>query len=159
MFRLKSVYTAREFLKFVAEARPPFTPESPPNTSAASAVRTRTLSIRRFRSTTHHGSVSLSLGSEASEYRGHRRRWWPDKSSEAAGQVFEPDRPPKSLHLGGWCPKTKPLVTDLKAPRASDMPSKSVCGRKPAGGFDSRSPPLSKLRSDQRLCARIGATM
>src|SRR5215211_2598232 len=81
----------------------------------------------------------------------------PDKSSPAAGQVFEPYRPHKSLHVLGRRPKTKTLVTGLKAARASDMPSKSVCGRKPAGGFDSRPPPLAKVLSDQLLCPRIGA--
>ncbi len=36
------------------------------------------------------------------------------------------------------------------------MPSKSVGGRKLAGGFDSRPPPLPKARSDQRRCAEPG---
>ncbi len=73
----------------------------------------------------------------------------PDKSSEATGQVFEPDRPHKSLHVLGRCPKTKTLVTGLKAARVSDMPSKPVCGRELAGGFDSRPPPLAKQRSNR----------
>ena len=84
------------------------------------------------------------------------RRWWPDKSSKAAGQVFEPDRPHKSLHVLGRRPKTKTLVTGLKAARASDMPSKSVGGRKLAGGFDSRPPPLLKAPSDQSASGRGG---
>jgi hypothetical protein len=76
------------------------------------------------------------------------RRWWPDKSSMAAGQVFEPDRPHKSLHVLGRRLKTKTLVTGLETARASDMPSKSVGGRKLAGGFDSRPPPLPKCTSN-----------
>jgi hypothetical protein len=75
----------------------------------------------------------------------------PDKSSKAPGQVFEPDRPHKSLQARGRRPKIKTLVTGPRAARASDMPSKSVCGRKLAGGFDSRPPPLLKWTSDQRL--------
>ena len=51
----------------------------------------------------------------------------PDKSSEVAGQVFEPDGPHKSLHVLGRRPKTKTLVTGLEAARGSDMPSKHVC--------------------------------
>jgi hypothetical protein len=51
----------------------------------------------------------------------------PDKSSQAAGQAFEPDRPHKSLHVLARRPKTETLVTGLKAVRASDMPSKPVC--------------------------------
>jgi hypothetical protein len=82
------------------------------------------------------------------------RRWWPDKSSQAAGQVFEPDRPHKSLHVLGRRPKTKALVTGLKALRASDMPSKSVGGRKLAGGFDSRPPPLLKCPLTSRFGKR-----
>jgi hypothetical protein len=39
----------------------------------------------------------------------------PDKSSEATGQVLEPDRPHKSLHVLGRRPKTKTLVTGLRA--------------------------------------------
>ena len=70
-----------------------------------------------------------------------------------AGQVFQPDRPHKSLHVLGRRPKTKTLVTGLKATRASDTPSKSVGGRKLAGGFDSRPPPLLKAPSDQRRSA------
>jgi hypothetical protein len=77
------------------------------------------------------------------------RRWWPDKSSKAVGQVFEPDRPHKSLYVLGRRLKTKTLVTGLKAVRASDMPSKSVGGRKLVGGFDSRPPPLRKQRSNR----------
>ena len=80
----------------------------------------------------------------------------PDKSSEVAGQVFEPDGPHKSLHVLGRRPKTKTLVMGLKAARGSDMPSKSVGGRKLAGGFDSRPPPLTKAPSDQRRCAEPG---
>jgi len=80
----------------------------------------------------------------------------PDKSSVAAGQVFEPNRPHKSLHVRGRRPKTKTLVTGLEAARASDMPSKSVGGRKLAGGFDSRPPPLPNAPSDQRRSAEPG---
>jgi hypothetical protein len=68
----------------------------------------------------------------------------PDKSSRAAGQVFEPYRPHKSLHVLGRRLKTKVLVTGLEVTRRPDMPSKSVGGRKLAGGFDSRPPPLVK---------------
>jgi len=74
----------------------------------------------------------------------------PDKSSRAAGQVFEPYRPHKSLHVLGRRLKTKVLVTGLEVTRRPDMPSKSVGGRKPAGGFDSRPPPLPKSASQQR---------
>jgi hypothetical protein len=80
----------------------------------------------------------------------------PDKSSQAAGQVFEPDRPHKSLQVRGRRPKTKTLVTGRKVARASDMPSKSVGGRKLAGGFDSRPPPLLKASSDQSLRETAG---
>src|SRR6266545_6587909 len=73
----------------------------------------------------------------------------PDKSSKAAGQVFEPDRPHKSLHVLGRRLKTKALVTGLKAATEPDMPSKPVWGRKLPGGFDSRPPPLQKVASDQ----------
>jgi hypothetical protein len=59
----------------------------------------------------------------------------PDKSSKAAGQVFEPDRPHKSLHVLGRRPKTKALVTGLKAARASDMPSKPVWGESSQAAF------------------------
>jgi hypothetical protein len=75
----------------------------------------------------------------------------PDKSSRAAGQVFKPDRPHKSLRILGRRPNTKPLVTGLKAAQASDMPSKSVGGRKLAGGFDSRPPPLLKASLTSRV--------
>jgi hypothetical protein len=74
----------------------------------------------------------------------------PDKSSRAAGQVFEPDRPHKSLPVLGRRLKTKVVVTGLEVTRRPDMPSKSVGGRKPAGRFDSRPPPLLKRPSDQR---------
>jgi hypothetical protein len=84
------------------------------------------------------------------------RRWWPDKSSEAAGQVFDPDRPHKSLQVRGQRPKTKTLVTGLTVARASDMPSKPVWGRELPGGFDSRPPPL---RRDQRKRASEGITI
>ena len=73
----------------------------------------------------------------------------PDKSSQAAGQVFEPDRPHKSLHVLGRRPKTKALVTGLQVSARPDMPSRPVCGRELAGGFDSRPPPLLKVASDQ----------
>ena len=68
----------------------------------------------------------------------------PDKSSRAAGQVFELDRPHKSLHVLGRRLRTNVLVTGLEVTRRPDMPSKSVGGRKLAGGFDSRPPPLLK---------------
>jgi hypothetical protein len=48
------------------------------------------------------------------------------------------------------------LVTGLEAARGSDMPSKSVGGRKLAGGFDSRPPPLLKEDSDQPLREEAG---
>ena len=73
------------------------------------------------------------------------RRWWPDKSSQAAGQVFEPDRAHKSLHVLGRCPETMTLVTGLKPARESDMPSKPVWGRELPGGFDSRPPPRGEI--------------
>jgi hypothetical protein len=72
----------------------------------------------------------------------------PDKSSRAAGQVFEPYRPHKSLHVLGRRLKTKVLVTGLEVTRRPDMPSKSVGGRKSPGGFDSRPPPLPKCTSN-----------
>jgi hypothetical protein len=81
----------------------------------------------------------------------------PDKSSQAAGQVFEPDRPHKSSHVLGRRLKTKALVTGLKAATEPDMPSKPVWGRELLGGFDSRPPPPLKLSSDQRLCAKTRA--
>ncbi len=77
----------------------------------------------------------------------------PDKSSQAAGQVFEPDWPYMSLHVLGRRLKTEALVTGLKAATEPDMPSKSVGGRKLAGGFDSRPPPLPKAPSDVRRSA------
>jgi hypothetical protein len=111
-----------------------------------------TLSIRRFR-TTYTSRFCPTLppgigGIVAS------RRWWPDKSSQAAGQDFEPDRPHKSLHVLGRRPKTKTLVTGLEAARGSDMPSKSVGGRKLAGGFDSRPPPQGE--SVRTRCDEVG---
>ena len=78
----------------------------------------------------------------------------PDKSSRAAGQVFEPYRPHKSLHVLGRRLKTKVLVTGLEVTRRPDMPSKSVGGRKSPGGFDSRPPPLRDSCVDQRGCTR-----
>jgi hypothetical protein len=48
----------------------------------------------------------------------------PDKSSQAAGQVFETDRPHKSLHVLGRRLETKTMVTGLKAAQASDVPFK-----------------------------------
>ena len=81
----------------------------------------------------------------------------PDKSSRAAGQVFEPYRPHKSLHVLGRRLKTKVLVTGLEVTRRPDMPSKSVGGRKLAGGFDSRPPPLRDSCSDQHRCTRRAA--
>jgi hypothetical protein len=80
----------------------------------------------------------------------------PDKSSRAAGQVFEPDRPHKSLPVLGRRLKTKVLVTGLEVTRRPDMPSKSVGGRKLAGGFDSRPPPPLKVEFDQRRSADPG---
>jgi hypothetical protein len=93
--------------------------------SSPSNRRSATLSMRRFR-TTYTSRFCPTLppgigGIVAS------RRWWPDKSSMAAGQVFEPDRPHKSLHVLGRRLKTKTLVTGLETARASDMPSKPVC--------------------------------
>ena len=80
----------------------------------------------------------------------------PDQSSQAAGQVFEPDRPHKSLHVLGRRLKTKTLVTALKAVRASDTPSKPVWGREPPGGFDSRPPPRGE--NGEWLWSRGGST-
>ena len=74
-----------------------------------------------------HIAPSTQLRLEGSGVSWRSRRWWPDKSSRAAGQVFEPDRPHKSLHVLGWCPETKTLITGLKAARTSDMPSKPIC--------------------------------
>jgi len=53
----------------------------------------------------------------------------PDKSSQAAGQVFEPDRPHKSLHVLGRRPKTKTLVTGLKAGASVGHAFKNRCAR------------------------------
>jgi hypothetical protein len=80
----------------------------------------------------------------------------PDKSSRAAGQVFGPDRPHKSLHVLGRRLRTNVLVTGLEAPRRPDMPSKPVWGRELPGGFDSRPPPL---RRDQRKRVSEGNTI
>src|SRR5215207_5717467 len=110
---------------------------------AGSAASTTWPRFRQFRST--YASRSFhQLWAKGSEVSWRSRRWWPDKSSRAAGQVFEPDRPHKSLHVLGWRLKTKVLVTGLEVTRRPDMPSKSVGGRKLAGGFDSRPPPLPK---------------
>jgi hypothetical protein len=109
---------------------------------------------RVFRSTT--AIVSGPFRVEASEYRGDRGGGAPDKSSQAAGQVFEPERPHKSFHDLGRRPETKTLVKGLEAPRTSDMPSKSVGGLTLAGGFDSRPPPLLKAASDQPLREEAG---
>ena len=86
-------------------------------------------------------------GSSDRRYRGDRGGDASGKSSEVAGQVFEPDRPHKFLHVLGRRPKAKTRVTGLEAARASDMASKSVGGRKLAGGFDSRPPPLLRRGS------------
>jgi hypothetical protein len=51
----------------------------------------------------------------------------PDKSSQAAGQVFEPDRPHKSLHVLGRRPKTKALAYEI--PRWVPALSESVRNR------------------------------
>jgi len=88
-----------------------------------------------------HIAAPPQLWVEGSDVSCRSVRWWPDKSSRAAGQVFEPDRPYKSLHVLGRRPKTKTLVTGLGAAGASDMPSKPVWGRELPGGFDSRPPP------------------
>jgi hypothetical protein len=53
-----------------------------------------------------------------------------DKSSQAAGQVFEPNRPYKPLHVLGRRLKTKALVTRLKAATEPDMPPKAGVGAK-----------------------------
>jgi hypothetical protein len=91
--------------------------------------------VSAFAPRTHHGSVSPTLDLR------HRsivaiEGVVADKSSEAAGQGFEPDRPHKSLRVRGRRLKTKTLVTDLSAARASDMPSRPCGGRKSPGGFD-----------------------
>ena len=52
----------------------------------------------------------------------------PDKSSQAAGQVFEPNRPYKPLHVLGRRLKTKALVTGLKGSDRAGHASKSRCG-------------------------------
>ena len=80
----------------------------------------------------------------------------PDKSSQAAGQVFEPDRPHKSLHVLGRRLRTNVLVTGLGVTGRPDMPSKPVWGRELPGGFDSRPPPP---RRDQRKRASEGNTL
>jgi hypothetical protein len=125
-------------------------------TSRAAAKRKPSAVQRACASHHHERPISLHVhvavraanwGSKGWEVSWRSRRWWPDKSSQAAGQVFEPDRPHKSLHLLGRRPKTKTLVTGLKAVRTSDMPSKPVWGRELPGGFDSRPPPR---RRDQR---------
>jgi hypothetical protein len=58
----------------------------------------------------------------------------PDESSRAAGQVFEPYRPHKSLHVLGRRLKTKVLVTGLEVTRRPDMPSKPVWGESSQAG-------------------------
>jgi hypothetical protein len=63
-----------------------------------------------FAPRTHRGP-STQHWVERTEVSWRSRRWWPDKSSLASGQVFEPDRPHKSLHVRGRRPKTKTLVT------------------------------------------------
>jgi hypothetical protein len=83
--------------------------------------------------------------------RGRRRRRRAMRGAEevAPGQVFMSRR--TSLRAGsasqvfaryGTRLKTMALVTGLDAATESDMPSKPVCGRELAGGFDSRPPPL-----------------
>ena len=52
----------------------------------------------------------------------------PDKSSQAAGQVFEPDQPSKPLHVLGRRLKAKALVTGLKGSDRAGHASKSRCG-------------------------------
>jgi hypothetical protein len=71
-------------------------------------------------------------------------------------QVFEPDRPHKSLYGLGRRPKTRALVTGLKAVRASDMPSKPVWGRELPGGFDSRPPLFSEPRAYDHAAHGLG---
>jgi len=99
----------------------------------------------------------------APDRRASRTRWTASAGivlieEVVPGQVFEPDRPHKSLHVLGRRLKTKALVTGLKAARRPDMPSKPVWGRKLAGGFDSRPPPPLKLSSDERLCSKTRAS-
>ena len=69
-----------------------------------------------------------------------------------AGQVFTGRRTSlragsasQALHVLGRRPRTKTLVTGLKAVRASHMPSKPRCGRKLPGGFDSRPPSRGEI--------------
>src|SRR6266511_937496 len=47
----------------------------------------------------------------------------------------------KSLQVRGRLLKAKALVIGLPEAGRLDMPSKPVCRREPAGGFDSRPPP------------------
>jgi hypothetical protein len=108
-----------------------------------------------FAPRTHRGP-STQFWVDESEVSWRSRRWSPDKSSKAAGQVFEPDRPHKSLHVLGRRLKTKVLVIGLEVTRRPDMPSKPVWGRELPGGFDSRPPPLLKEVSDQPLRVEAG---
>jgi len=123
--------------------------EQPDHVAWAACALPATISVGRFRSTYKSRSVHPTLD-RGSNVSWRSRRWWTDKSSKAAGQVFGPDRPHKSLHVLGRRKRTKTLVIGLEAARRSDMPSKPVCGRELAGGFDSRPPPLLKwpLTSD-----------
>ena len=88
-----------------------------------------------------------------SRYRPDRGGDAPDKSSWATGQVFEPDRPHNYLHVLGRRLKTKALGHRSEGSAEPDMPSKSVGGREPAGGFDSRLPPLPKGASNSGVPA------
>ena len=65
----------------------------------------------------------------------------PDKSSWAGRTSLRAGWPHTSLHVLRRRLKTNALVTGLKAAQEPDMPSKSVGGRKLAGGFDSASRP------------------
>jgi hypothetical protein len=81
--------------------------------------------LGRFAPRAHRGKSIL--WAEGSEVSWRSRRWSPDKSSRAAGQVFEPDPPLKSLHVRGRRSKTKTLVSGPTVERASDVPS-NPCG-------------------------------
>ena len=65
---------------------------------------------RRGPPTKLHVDIAVRVanwGSKDGEVSWRSRRWWPDKSSQAAGQVFEPDRPHKSLHVRGTASEDK----------------------------------------------------
>jgi hypothetical protein len=115
-----------------------------PSGAHASMSGSESSSPPHLKSVDARGSARAAVTTEATAPRRNVliKEVMPDKSSRAAGQVFGPDRPHKSLHVMGRRLRTNVLVTGLEVTRRPDMPSKSVCGRKLAGGFDSRPPPL-----------------